>query len=53
MGTALTQTWSKQSDIEIGNKFLGVRIKHAHPSSNITRKADADNLQNSFEDEEH
>jgi hypothetical protein len=53
MGVRHTQAWSKQSDVEIGDKFLRIGIKHAHPGSDVARKTDTNYLENCFKYEKH
>lgn len=48
-----TKTWCEQSDIEVGNEFLRIGIKHANLGSNVTGEADTDDFEDSFEDEKH
>lgn len=48
----LTQTRREQHNIQVSHKLLLLRIKHALPGNDITRHADAYDLQDRLEDEE-
>lgn len=47
-----TQARSEQSDVEIGNQLLGIRIKHALTGGDIPRQADAYYLQDGLENQQ-
>jgi hypothetical protein len=48
-----TEAWGEQSHIEVCHQLLRIGIEHALPGGNITREADADDLQHSFEDKQY
>ena len=47
----LTEAWGKDGDIEVGGKFLHLYRKHALAGYDVAGQADANHLQDSFEDE--
>ena len=53
VGWQLTQTWREEHNIQISHKLLLLSIKHALPGDDITRHADADDLQDRLEHQEY
>ena len=48
----LTKAGCKQLRVEVGEELLALRVELAHSRDNVARRADADNLHDSLEDEQ-
>ena len=48
----LTQAGRKEHDVQIGRKFLHLRVEHALTSHDVPGQADAYYLQDSLEDQQ-
>ena len=46
-----TQAWCKQNHVQVCDKLLGIRIKHALSSGNVTRQAHEDDLEHCLKDQ--
>ena len=50
MAARLTETGREEHDVEIGEEVLGIGIKHALPSHNVSWQTNAHDLKNCGED---
>lgn len=46
-----TETGGEQGHVEVRHQFLGIRIEHAMPGSNVARQTHTDDLKDSLKDQ--